>query len=89
VIAASDNVRAVAEQLSPFLGQDYFALGTDGLGRSDTRESLRRHFEVDAECITIAALHRLALAGAVPSQLVAQAVRDLSVNPDKIDPLFA
>jgi pyruvate dehydrogenase E1 component len=88
-IAASDNVRAVGEQLLPFIREDYFVLGTDGMGRSDTRESLRRHFEVDAACITIAALSRLAIAGRVPSSVVAQAIRDLDVNPEKVDPLFA
>lgn len=88
-ISASDNVRAVAEQLMPFIPGDYFVLGTDGVGRSDTREALRRHFEVDAESVTVAALHRLALAGSVKPQVVTDAIRDLGVNPEKIDPLTA
>ena len=88
-ISASDNVRGVAEQLTPFIPGDYFVLGTDGLGRSDTREALRRHFEVDAECVAVAALARLAHAGTIKSQVVAQAIRDLGVNPEKLDPLFA
>ena len=62
-IAASDYVRALAEQLTPFIPGDYFVLGTDGMGRSETRETLRRHFEVDAESITIATLSRLSKSG--------------------------
>ncbi|MGE0758520.1 MAG: pyruvate dehydrogenase (acetyl-transferring), homodimeric type, partial [Pirellulaceae bacterium] len=88
-VSASDNVRAVAEQLMPFVRGDYFVLGTDGVGRSDTREALRRHFEVDAACITVAALYRLSLAGQVPGQVVTQAIRDFDIHPDKVDPLFA
>jgi pyruvate dehydrogenase E1 component len=89
IICASDHVRAVAEQLLPFVPEDYFVLGTDGMGRSDTREALRRHFEVDAACIVLAALHRLSLAGKVKPAAVAQAIRDLDVNPEKVDPFFA
>jgi pyruvate dehydrogenase E1 component len=89
IVAASDNVRSIGEQLAPFISQDYFVLGTDGMGRSDTREALRRHFEVDAACIVVAALHRLALAGAVKPQMAARAIRELDVNPEKTDPLFA
>ena len=62
-IAASDNVRAVAEQVDPWVPGGLFALGTDGFGRSETRENLRRHFEVDAQCIALAALYRLAEMG--------------------------
>jgi pyruvate dehydrogenase E1 component len=87
-LAASDNVRGVAEQLTPFVPGDYFVLGTDGLGRSDTRQALRRHFEVDAECVTIAALARLAAAGSVKRSQVGQAIRQLGVDPEKCDPLF-
>ena len=49
-VAASDYVRAVAEQVRPWIPGDYCTLGCDGMGRSETREALRRHFEVDAEC---------------------------------------
>ena len=88
-IAASDYVRAVPEQLQPWIPGDYFVLGTDGMGRSETRETLRRHFEVDAECITIAALYRLAAAGDIEMSVVEQAIKDLGVDPEKTDPLFA
>ncbi len=88
-IAASDFVRAVPEQISRWIPGDYFVLGTDGMGRSETREVLRRHFEVDAECIVTAALYRLAQAGKVSREQVAQAIRDLGIQPDKIDPFMA
>jgi pyruvate dehydrogenase E1 component len=88
-IAASDYVRALAEQLSPWIPGDYFVLGTDGMGRSDTREALRRHFEVDAQCIALAALYRLMKQGAFDRATVAQAITDLAIDPDKVDPLFA
>ncbi|MEK6238249.1 MAG: pyruvate dehydrogenase (acetyl-transferring), homodimeric type, partial [Planctomycetales bacterium] len=88
-VAASDYVRAVAEQLAPWIPGDYFVLGADGMGRSDTRADLRRHFEVDAECIVVAVLHRLCQANRVEPSAVAQAIRDLNVDPNKIDPFYA
>ena len=71
-ISASDYVRALGEQLTPWIPGDYYVLGTDGMGRSETREALRRHFEVDAESITIATLSRLAKAGVVTPKDVAR-----------------
>ncbi len=88
-IAATDHVQAVAEQIDPWVPGGLFALGTDGMGRSETRESLRRHFEVDAECVTIASLYQLSQRGKVPAQTVADAITKLGVNPDKINPLHA
>jgi pyruvate dehydrogenase E1 component len=88
-IAASDYVRAVPEQIGPWVPGDFYVLGTDGMGRSETREVLRRHFEVDAQCITLAALHRLERSGQVKAQVVAQAIQDLDINPEKVDPLYA
>ena len=88
-VAASDYVRSVAEQLTPWIPGDYYVLGTDGMGRSETREALRRHFEVDAECITIAVLYRLCKAGRLEAAQVAQAIEDLDVDPEKIDPFYA
>lgn len=89
VIAASDYVRAYMEQIREFMPNDYLVLGTDGLGRSDTRETLRRHFEVDAESIVIAALHQLTKQGSFKEADVAQAIKDLDYDPDKINPLYA
>ncbi|MFO0912866.1 MAG: pyruvate dehydrogenase (acetyl-transferring), homodimeric type [Pirellulales bacterium] len=88
-IAASDYVQAVSEQLSPWIPGGLFALGTDGMGRSETRENLRRHFEVDAQFVTLAALYRLAQRGQIGADVVAQAIRDLEIDPEKINPLFA
>jgi pyruvate dehydrogenase E1 component len=66
-----------------------YALGTDGMGRSETRPTLRRHFEVDAECVVVAALYRLSQQGKFPVEKVAEAIAELNVNPEKISPLYA
>nr|WP_236625007.1 MULTISPECIES: pyruvate dehydrogenase (acetyl-transferring), homodimeric type [Pirellulaceae] len=88
-ISASDYVRALGEQLTPWVPGDYYVLGTDGMGRSETREALRRHFEVDAESIVIATLYRLAKAGEFEMSDVAAAIKDLDYDAEKIDPYFA
>ncbi|HEY2881711.1 MAG TPA: pyruvate dehydrogenase (acetyl-transferring), homodimeric type [Pirellulales bacterium] len=88
-IAASDNVRAVAEQIDPWIPGGLFALGTDGFGRSETRANLRRHFEVDAECIAVAGMYRLAELGQMDRNKIAAIIEELGINPEKIDPLFA
>lgn len=88
-IAASDYVRALGEQLTPWIPGDYFVLGTDGMGRSETREALRRHFEVDAESITIATLSRLAKAGVLTDKDVQDAISELGYDAEKINPYFA
>ena len=61
-------------------------LGTDGFGRSDTRENLRRFFEIDAECTVIAVLYSLAKKGEIEMKMVAQAIKDLKVDPEKAFP---
>jgi pyruvate dehydrogenase E1 component len=88
-VAASDYVRALPEQISRWVPGELYALGTDGMGRSETREALRRHFEVDAECIVIATLYRLHKQGIYDAPFVAKAIKDLGVNPEKVDPYFA
>ncbi|GDY52974.1 hypothetical protein SVIO_035970 [Streptomyces violaceusniger] len=65
VLAVSDWMRAVPDQISQWVEQDWYSLGTDGFGLSDTREAARRHFGVDAPAIVVAALSRLARQGAV------------------------
>jgi pyruvate dehydrogenase E1 component len=87
-VAASDYVRAIPEQLGPFTKGGIFALGTDGFGRSESRGALRRHFEVDAQCVTIAALYRLEQDGKLSAEEVAQAIRDLGVDPEKPNPFY-
>jgi len=88
-LAASDYVRALPEQISRWIPGEFFALGTDGMGRSETREALRRHFEVDAECITLATLYRLHRRGEIDAKVVQQAIVDLGIDPEKTDPYFA
>ena len=89
IIAASDYMKVVADQLSPWLGGRLTALGTDGFGRSENREMLRRHFEVDAECIAAAALSQLASLGKFDKKKAAAAIKELGINPDKADPVTA
>jgi len=86
IIAATDYMKIVAGQIAPFTPAGLFALGTDGFGRSDGRAALRRFFEVDAECITIAALHALAARGQIQHDDVARAIEELGVDPEKMDP---
>ena len=88
-IAASDYVRALPEQISRWVPGELFALGTDGMGRSETRETLRRHFEVDAECIAYATLYRLFKRGELDAAIVTKAIKDLGIDPEKADPYFA
>ena len=88
-VAASDYVRAVPEQIRAWVPGDFQVLGTDGVGRSSTRDALRRHFEVDAECIAISTLYRLHLRGEVEAQVVSKAIKELGVDPEKVDPYFA
>ena len=87
-VAASDYVRALPEQIGRWVPGELYALGTDGMGRSETRETLRRHFEVDAQCIVAATLYRLHKQGLFDAAFVANAIKDLGINPDKADPYF-
>jgi pyruvate dehydrogenase E1 component len=86
VIAATDYVRAFAEQIREFVPRRYVVLGTDGFGRSDTREKLRRFFEVDRHYITVAALKALADEGTVPAARVAEAIGKYGVDAAKPAP---
>jgi pyruvate dehydrogenase E1 component len=86
IVAATDYMKAVADQVARFVPGRFVSLGTDGFGMSDTRQSLRRHFEVDAENIALAALDALRLEGQVDAELCAQAIADFGLNPDKVDP---
>jgi len=92
VIAVSDFMKLVPDQIARWLPGRFYSLGTDGFGRSETREALRRFFEVDAECIALAALGQLAArgvggSGGIQRSTVAQAVHELGIDPDKLDPL--
>ncbi len=85
-IAVSDHVRLVPEQIAPWVPGGLVALGTDGFGRSETRDNLRRFFEIDAESTVIAALHALAVSGQLPAATVSKAIADLGVDPEKVFP---
>jgi pyruvate dehydrogenase E1 component len=74
VIAVSDFMRAVQDQISPWVPNAFHSLGTDGFGLSDTRGALRRHFKVDAESIVVATLAELAKAGEVKESVVQEAI---------------
>jgi pyruvate dehydrogenase E1 component len=88
-VAVSDFMKIVPEQIAPWVPGGLTTLGTDGFGRSDTRENLRRFFEIDAESVVIATLHALAQRGAIDKKVVAQAIKDLAVDPEKIHPTLA
>jgi pyruvate dehydrogenase E1 component len=86
IIAATDYMKAVPDQIAPWLAGRLHALGTDGYGRSDNRQFLRKHFEVNAESIAAAALARLALDGQFDSKAAASALNVLNIDAEKVDP---
>ncbi|MCB1774809.1 MAG: pyruvate dehydrogenase (acetyl-transferring), homodimeric type, partial [Gammaproteobacteria bacterium] len=91
VIAATDYVRNYAEQIRAFVPGDFRVLGTDGFGRSDSREALRRHFEVDRHYVAVAALKALADQGAAgfDAKKVLEAMAKYGIDPEKPNPLYA
>ena len=89
VIAATDYIRAYADQLRAWIPNNYRVLGTDGFGRSDTRQQLRKHFEVDRHYIVIAALKALADDGSMPANKVVEAMEKYGIDPNKPNPLHA
>ena len=86
VIAATDYVRAFADQIRAFVPGRYRVLGTDGYGRSDYRRNLRRFFEVDRHYVALAALTSLAEDGAIPADRPADAIARYGIDPDTPDP---
>ncbi len=89
VIAASDYLKALPDAVSRWVPGGIFSLGTDGFGRSDTRQTLRRFFEVDAEAITVAVLSQLAQRGELKPDTVAKAMKDLGIDPEKASPMIS
>ncbi|MCA9672711.1 MAG: pyruvate dehydrogenase (acetyl-transferring), homodimeric type [Myxococcales bacterium] len=87
IVAATDYMKLVPDQIAPWI--ELTSLGTDGFGRSDTRQALRRHFEIDAECIAVAALEALATRKVIDRAEVAKAIDDLGIDRDKPDPATA
>ncbi|QFU21028.1 pyruvate dehydrogenase (acetyl-transferring), homodimeric type [Shewanella eurypsychrophilus] len=89
-IAATDYMKNYAEQVRAFMPSESFkVLGTDGFGRSDSRDNLRRHFEVNAGYVVVAALTELANRGDIEKSVVAQAIAKFNIDADKINPLYA
>lgn len=85
-VAVSDNLKIVPDQVAPWVPGGLTTLGTDGFGRSDTRERLRRFFEVDAESTVIATLYALAERGQLARGIVEKAIKDLGLDPNKAHP---
>ncbi len=89
VIASSDYVRNVSEQIRQFVPMTYTVLGTDGFGRSDTRRQLRKHFEVNSHYVTLAALKTLADAGTIDAARVKEAIKKYGIDVKKPNPIIA
>ncbi|MBY8256861.1 pyruvate dehydrogenase (acetyl-transferring), homodimeric type [Vibrio fluvialis] len=89
-IAATDYMKNYADQVRAFIpAESYKVLGTDGFGRSDSRENLRRHFEVNAGYVVVAALNELAKRGEVEKSVVAEAIKKFNIDTEKTNPLYA
>ena len=86
-VAATDYLKSYTDQIREFVPGHFTVLGTDGFGRSDTRAKLRDFFEVSREFIVLSALKALADQGEIPLARVAEAMADLNISADKIDPL--
>ena len=89
VIAVSDSIKAVPDQIARWVPQPFVPLGTDGFGRSDSREALRRHFEVDPQHIVVATLAALAEFGDYKPEKVADAIKKYKLDPERVDPFRA
>ena len=89
MIASTDYNKAFADQIRAFVPQRFVTLGTDGFGRSDSREALRRHFEVDRHYVVLAALKALADEGKLPASKAAEAIKKYAIDVNKPNPLLA
>ena len=87
VIAATDYMRALPDQIRPYVHRRFVTLGTDGFGRSDSREALRSFFEVDRRYVTLAALKALADDGAIPAAKAAEAIHKYGIDADRANPV--
>ncbi|MCL4128926.1 UNVERIFIED_CONTAM: hypothetical protein GTU68_043851 [Idotea baltica] len=88
VVVATDYVKSYTEQLRAYIPANYKVLGTDGFGRSDTREQLRHFFEVNRYFIVLAALKSLSDEGKIEISVVEQAIADFDLDPNKVNPLY-
>jgi pyruvate dehydrogenase E1 component len=89
IVSATDYMKALPDMIARWVDRPYTVLGTDGFGRSDTRDALRAHFEVNAEHITYAALHALCLDGKSTPDELKRAIADLGIDPERVNPLYA
>ncbi|HEY8170173.1 MAG TPA: pyruvate dehydrogenase (acetyl-transferring), homodimeric type, partial [Candidatus Limnocylindria bacterium] len=89
IVAATDYLKAVPDMIARWVDRPYTVLGTDGFGRSDTRDALRAHFEVNAEHIAYAALHGLCLDGKSTPDELKRAIGELGIDPERVNPLYA
>jgi pyruvate dehydrogenase E1 component len=87
-VAVSDYMKMVPDQIAPWVPGGLTSLGTDGFGRSDTRPSLRRFFEIDAELTVIATLYALYEKGALAGGRVDEAIKKLGIDPEKTHPFY-
>ena len=86
VVAVTDYMRAVPDQIAPFVPRSFTTLGTDGYGRSDTREALRSFFEVDADHVVVAVLSALAREGLIDASAVTEAIERYDIDPKSAPP---
>ncbi len=86
IVAATDWMAAIPQGVEPWVDATFVALGTDGFGRSDTREALRAYFEIDAAHVAAAAMSALARDGAISGEEAAAALAELGIDPEKADP---
>jgi pyruvate dehydrogenase E1 component len=89
IVAVTDYMKLVPDQVARWVPGHFMPLGTDGFGRSDTREALRRFFEVDTAHVVIAVLASLAETGAVDPSVVEQAIAHYGIDADAVDPANA
>ncbi|HMP88875.1 MAG TPA: pyruvate dehydrogenase (acetyl-transferring), homodimeric type [Kiritimatiellia bacterium] len=89
IVAASDYVKVMSDMIGRWIPRPLISLGTEGYGRSENRKSLRDFFEVDARYVVLATLHGLVRDGQVKPSVVSQAIKDMDINPDKLNPLIA
>ena len=89
IIASTDYMKSYADQIREFVPRTYTVLGTDGFGRSDTRDRLRSFFEVDRYYVTVAALAALARENVIESRIVSEAIKKFDIDPEKPDPAIS
>ncbi|NKB23735.1 MAG: pyruvate dehydrogenase (acetyl-transferring), homodimeric type [Kiritimatiellae bacterium] len=88
-VAASDNVKTLPDSIARWLPGPLHSLGTNGFGRSESREALRDFFEVDARYVTLATLYKLSQQNKIEQNVLTKAIKDLDINPEKLNPLMA